>query len=235
MDELEFRRKLYANPYCDDKDVLAAKQNDPKKHSFCLELQQLEQKMQAASQVKVPKDLAHKLILRQSLHSHKQQKTRSRIQLALVASVAFVVGISFTLWQQSTLLDISKQAIAHVIHEGNYALGAQENISLEQVNAKLATFGGSFNEDIGRIYYANFCDFQNLRSLHMVVQGVQGKVSVFIIPHQSGHLKEGQALDKKYQSQAIDLQRASIVVVGETAENVATTKQKLSEKIIFSA
>ena len=42
MDELEFRRILYADPNCTDKEVLAAIASDPKKQEFYKELKQLE-------------------------------------------------------------------------------------------------------------------------------------------------------------------------------------------------
>ncbi|AGH43998.1 DUF3379 domain-containing protein [Paraglaciecola psychrophila] len=235
MDELEFRRTLYADPNCTDDVVLAAIADDPKKQAFYKELKQLDKKMQHASQVKVPDDLVHKLIMRQTMQSHKTNKARHRIQLAMAASVAFVVGVSFTMWQQNNLLDLSKQAIAHVHYEGAYALDAQENISLQQVNAKLAQFGGEFSADIGRVYYANFCDFENVRSLHMVLEGENGKVSVFVVPHDDSYLAEGSSRDTRYISQAIDLKRASIIVVGEEGANITKMKQQLNQNIRFSA
>jgi hypothetical protein len=235
MDELEFRRTLYADPNCKDEKVLAAIADDPKKLEFCKELKQLDKSMQLASQVKAPDDLVHKLLLRQTMQSHKASKVRTRIQLAMAASVAFVAGVSFTMWQQSNLLDLSKQAIAHVHYEGGYALDAEENVPLQQVNAKLAKFGGEISEDIGRVYYANFCDFENVRSLHMVVEGENGKMSVFIVPHNDAYQSEGSSHDKGYDSQAIDMKRASIVVVGEEGSNVSKMKEQLNKKIHFSA
>jgi hypothetical protein len=235
MDELEFRRTLYADPNCTDEDVLAAIADDPKKREFCKELKQLDKNMQQASQIKVPDDLVHKLILRQTMQIHKASKAHNRIQLAMAASVAFVVGVSVTMWQQNNLLNLSEQAIAHVHYEGNHALDAQENVSLQQVNAKLATFGGKISEDIGRIHYANFCDFDNVRSLHMVVEGEYGKVTVFVVPHDDTHRAEGSSHDTKYNSQAVDLKRASIIVVGEEASNVSKMQEQLNKKIHFSA
>jgi hypothetical protein len=235
MDELEFRRTLYADPNSTDEKVLAAIADDPKKQAFYKELKQLDKNMHQASQVKVPDNLVHKLILRQTMQSQKSNKVRNRIQLAMAASVAFVVGVSFTMWQQNNLLDLSKQAIAHVHYEGGYALDAQENISLQQVNAKLAKFGGEFSEDIGRVYYANFCDFENVRSLHMVVEGQNGKVSVFVVPHNDDYQAEGSSHDTKYTSQATDLKRASIIVVGEEGANISNMKEQLNKKIHFSA
>jgi hypothetical protein len=235
MDELEFRRTLYADPNCRDVKVLAAIANDPKKLAFLHELKLLDKKMHQASQVEIPDDLVHKLILRQTMQSHKSSKVRNRIQLAMAASVAFVVGVSFTMWQQTNLLDLSEQAIAHVHYEGSYALDAQQNVTLQQVNAKLATFGGQFSEDIGRIHYANFCDFNNVRSLHMVVEGEYGKVTVFVVPHDDTYQAEGSAHDTRYSSQAVDLKRASIIVVGEEGTNVSKMQEQLNNKIHFSA
>jgi hypothetical protein len=235
MDELEFRRTLYADPNCTDESVLAAIADDPKKREFHKELKQLNKNMHQASQVKVSDDLVHKLILRQTMQTHKSSKMRNRIQLVMAASVAFVVGVSFTMWQQNNLLDLSKQAIAHVHYEGNYAFGAQENFSLQQVNAKLAQFGGEFTEELGQVYYANFCDFENVRSLHMVMQGENGKVSVFVIPHDDAHDANGSATERGYQSQAIDVKRASIIVVGEEGVDIQGMKEQLKRKIHFSA
>jgi hypothetical protein len=235
MDELEFRRTLYADPNSTDERVLAAIADDPKKQEFCNELKQLDKNMQQASQVKVPDDLVHKLILRQTMQSHRASKVRNRIHLAMAASVAFVVGVSFTMWQQHNLLNIADQAIAHVYQEGSHALEAQNNVSLQQVNAKLAQFGGEFTEELGQVYYASICDFENVRSLHMVMQGENGKVSVFVIPHDDTHNAKSEAYARGYQSQAMDAKRASIVVVGEEGANIQGVKEQLKRKIHFSA
>lgn len=235
MDELEFRRTLFADPNCTDEKILQAISQDPKKRDFYNELKKLDKSMLQASQVKVPDDLVHKLIMRQTMQTYKESKVRNRIQLAMAASIAFVVGITFTMWQQQNLLNLADQAIAHVYHEGSYALDAQDNVSLQQVNAKLAQFGGEFTEELGRVYYANFCDFENVRSLHMVMQSEHGKVSVFIIPHDDTHNADGSAHARGYQSQAMDVNRASIIVVGEEGTNIQEMKEQLKRKIHFSA
>jgi hypothetical protein len=235
MDELEFRRTLYADPNSSDPEVKRAIDDCPKKYEFYKELKQLDKNMAKASQVAVPSDLVHKLMLRQTMQSHKTHKKRNRLQLAMAASIAFVVGVSFTMWQQQNLLDLSEQAIAHVYHEGSYALDANENISLQQVNAKLAKFGGEMTKNIGQVYYANFCDFEDVRSLHMVIQGEEGKVSVFVIPHNDQHQGQGSAQGRGYNSQATDVRQASIIVVGEEGHNIEKIKTQLTKTIQFSA
>ncbi len=234
MDDLEFRRRLYENPNSNDQELLQAVAADSKKHDFMRDLRKLDQKMYAASQIDVPADLASKLILRQTMHSHAVNKKRSRVHLALAASVAFVAGISFTMWQQSNLINMSEHAIAHVVAEGNYALGANEDISLQQVNAKLASFGGELSENVGQIYYANFCDFDEVRSLHMVMNIDGQKVTVFVVPKGDEYDASGSLSQGNYESQSIELQKANLVVVGEEGTDVTQAKKMLSKKIRFS-
>jgi tRNA G18 (ribose-2'-O)-methylase SpoU len=57
---------------------------------------------------------------------------------------------------------------------------------------------------------------------------------VFIVPHNDDYLAEGSSSDKKYTSQATDLQRASIIVVGEEGAGINQMKEQLNKKIRFS-
>jgi hypothetical protein len=235
MDELEFRRTIYADPNCNDGNVNQAAGEDPAKLDFWNELKKLDNKIQQASQVKVPDDLAHKLILRQSMETHRKGKQRNRIHLALAASIAFVFGISFTMWQQQSHISLGEHALAHVYHEGAYALEAQEDISLQQINAKLARFGGELSEDIGQIFYANFCDFENIQSLHLVMQGEQGRVSVFVIPHSDKYSSDRNFSDGKLKGDSVDFSLVSLMIVGEQGQDVEQLKDKLKQKLQFSA
>lgn len=235
MDELEFRRKLYADPNCYDEDLTQAAKDDPAKLDFWNELKKLDSKIQQASQVKVPQDLAHKLILRQSMDSHRKSKQRKRMQLALAASIAFMIGISFTMWQQQSQINLGEHALAHVYHEGAYALEAQEDISLQQLNAKLARFGGKLSQNMGQIFYANFCDFQNIQSLHLVMQGDQGRVSIFVVPYSDKYHSKGSFNDGKLKGDSVDFNRASLMIVGEQDQDLEQLKGQFKQKLQFSA
>ncbi|KXI29959.1 hypothetical protein AX660_08070 [Paraglaciecola hydrolytica] len=236
MDDLEFRRALLADPKSTDTQVLDAIASDPKKLAFSNELKQLNQKMLEASQIKVPDGLAHRLLLRQSMAQHTQRRSRRKyMQFAMAASIAMVFGLSFVFWQQpSNSLSLSEHAIAHVIMEGNYALGANEDITMQQVNLKLARFGGEFTSQVSQVYYANYCDFNNVKSLHLVMQGESGKVSVFIVPHEQA-FKADNLTEGKWNSQSFDFSTASLVVVSEAPADASSMKEKLVKSLIFSA
>lgn len=233
MDDLEFRRTIYADPYCDSQEVKAAAASDPAKQQFWDDMKQLDKALQSAAKVPVPDGLAQRLLLKQSMQSHKQQQIKRRWHLSIAASVIFMLGVSFTLWQQQDV-DLSRHALAHVYHDAN-ALQVDENVPLEQVNAKLASFGGQFTDDIGKVYYANFCDFNRVKSLHMVIEGEYGKVTVFVVPHRDNQTLQQQFSDGQYQGRGMDLQQASLIMVGDNQQSLQKIQDKLQSRLLFSA
>lgn len=237
MDDLQFRRTIYADPNSADEDVKNAAREDANKHEFWNELKQLDVAIKHAAKVDVPEDLASKLILRQSLESHTTNKRKRRLHLAIAASVVFTFGVSFTLWQQQNVVYLSEHALAHVYEEGGgYALKASGNIEIGKVNAQLASLGAEFKQSIGRILYANFCNFDGVRSYHMVMQDTNGeKVTVFVVPHTDRLTLEDSFGDGKMSGQMFNTNHASIVVVGEKETALEEVKFKLMQNMLFSA
>lgn len=239
MDDLEFRRAIYADPNCKDDSVIQAAVSDPNKQAFWSDLKRLDSAMSEASKVAVPEDLAHKLIWQQSMHRFTKQKQRSRVHLALAASIAFVVGISFTLWQQQSqidLINLTAPALTHVHYTEPHELAAQGDLSLELVNQKMTSLvGAHFSGEIGRIYSANYCEVENIKTLHLVMEGEHGKVTVFVIPKTSGYTSQPSFSDEKYIGKSLQYDNASLILVGEKQQIFGQLEQKLKSKLVFSA
>lgn len=233
MDDLEFRRTIYADPHSRDERLKQAIAQDPAKAQAWQEARQFDDKLKQAAKVPVPDGLAQRLLLRQSMQAHRKQRQQRNWFLGLAASTVLVVGLTFTLWQPGQV-DLAENALAHVYHE-HKALVVDENLSLEQVNAKLASFGGEFVDDIGKIYYANFCDFQRIKSLHMVVGSPQGKITVFIVPSSESMKFSEYFSDQEYQGKALNMQQASLILVGSKQQILTPLEEKLKAKLRFSA
>ncbi len=234
MDDLMFRRTLYADPDCTDADILKAAAQDPQKQLFWDELKRLNNDLLGASKVPVPDGLLDKLMLPAASVTSNTNKNKALTSWAMAASVAMVAGFSLMLWQQDKL-DLTAQAIAHVHHDGEYALGSTQLVSLEQVNSQLATLGGKLLANVGQIYFASFCDFEEVNSLHLVMQGEKGRVSVFIVPHNETYSGQGSAQDEIYTSYGADFSRASIIVVGAEESDITKMQTQLRQNIQFSA
>ncbi|SHI08980.1 DUF3379 family protein [Ferrimonas marina] len=213
MDELEFRRRIYAEPNSKDTELKHAAGEAPGRDAFWQELQALDAQIGQAAKIPVPDDLADRLLLQQNLVVHKQQKRRHRWQLAAAASVAFAVGLTFTL-NQRTQNDLGTHALAHVAHEEGFVDTIDEGVTLTALNTKLAALGGRMDSMPGQIYYANFCDFDGIRSLHVVMGSEQGRVTLFYIPKEGNQRLPERFANDRYQGLGSDNSNVHMAVIG---------------------
>ena len=139
MDDLQFRRAIYADPNNQDAEVTLAQQKDASKKQFAQEMNQLDEKIKQALQVPVPDHLCDKLILRQTLANHQVQKRKTRVYLALAASVAIVAALLVNFMQFSSAYNnLGDYALAHVYHEQDKFTNNDSNtVTLASLNQKM--------------------------------------------------------------------------------------------------
>ena len=234
MDELEFRRRIYADPETTDSDVVEAAKADESKRSFWNEQKQLDKQFKQALKVEVPDDLASKLIWQQSADEFTRYKRRSRWYVAMAASVAFTIGIGLTMWYHQPL-SIGGQALAHMQYAEMEHAHSLLPVDLNIVNAKLASFGGSLSEMLDGIEVANYCHLSTVRSLHLIVNTPQGKMSVFVVPQRGDISVPSEFEDSQYHGESIKMRRANVMVVGDKGADLSEMKKAVSERIQFSA
>jgi len=236
MDDLQFRKSIYADPNTTDADVISAKNSDPAKQKFAQDIELLDKKILSALNVAVPDDLAERLILRQSLASHQQQKRRSRVKLALAASVAFAMGLTFNFMQFSNAYsNIGDYAIAHVNHEAQYFSNTDDaKVTLASLNKKMASFNGSFDDVFGELMMADYCRFDGMKSLHLVFRGKENPVNVFIIPN-SEHLSFSPAFNSEWlKGRAQNFNQSNVIVVGDKTESLKQWQERINKNIRWS-
>ncbi len=234
MDELEFRRRIYADPETTDSDVVEAAKEDESKRNFWNEQKQLDKQLKQALKVDVPEDLASKLIWQQSTDEFNRYKRRSRWYLAMAASVAFTVGIALTMWYHQPL-SIGGQALAHMQYAEMEHAHSLLPVDLNMVNAKLASFGGSFSEMLDGVEVANYCHLSTVRSLHLIVDTPQGKMSIFVVPERGDVSVPSRFEDSQYHGESIKMQHANVMIVGDKNADLSEMKKAISERIQFSA
>jgi len=236
MDDLQFRRRIYADPNTRDEDMLDAMKSDPAKQSFSQELEDLDSKIFQALNVDVPNDLSDKLILRQTLASHQQQKRKSRVRLALAASVAFAMGLTFNFMQFSSAYgNLGDYAIAHVAHEqGYFSNTSSKNVSLAALNDKMSAFDGSFTSDIGKLIFADYCRFDGMKSLHLVFQGETSPVTVFVVPHNDDLEFSENFSNDHLSGKSQHFQHSNVIVVGDKNEPLKKWQKAINENVSWS-
>jgi len=236
MDDLQFRRSIYADPTSQDGDIIAAQNADPAKKQLAQELYLFDKKLKQAMKIPVPDDLCNKLLLRQTLASHQQEKSKSRVYLALAASVAIIAGLVVNYLQFSnSYTNLGDYALAHVYHEQNDFYNDDNNrVNLTSLNKKMATFNGSFSESLGELISADYCRFDGIKSLHLVFQGLTDTVAVFVVPKEEHLAFTDKFSDTKLQGGSLGFKQANILVVADKNESLALWQRKINDNISWS-
>ncbi|KNC68781.1 DUF3379 family protein [Pseudoalteromonas ardens] len=189
MDELEFRRRLFADP--NDKDVVAQADTDPAKQRLVKEMQDFDATLHSALDISVPDDLAQKILAKQQADTDTSMQQTAEVKqlawyrrfkapLATAASALLAVSLYFATSVHAPL-HAGEHALQHVYYEAE-ALALTREVQLQEVNEKLAMFGGKLEAMPGKVTYATFCNFKGQRSLHLIFQSDHGPVTVFIVP-----------------------------------------------------
>lgn len=234
MDELKFRRQAYEDPHNQDPEFLEQMRAKPEHQALVSELKRFDAKLNQALKVEVPEDLADKLILRQQLQQHHKQRRQTGFLVAMAASIAFIVGISFSLLRLGPV-DLAEHALAHVYHEG-VALQVDQNVNFSQVNVQLASMknlqNAKFIEQPGKVYYTSYCDFQGVKSLHLVLQAEKGKVTLFIVPIEKRMVLDNTFADGKYKGMGFETRDAYILLIGEDQADLSFVKDEIKNTFI---
>ncbi len=236
MDELKFRRQAYGDPNCQDDDFLTAMQATPEHNDFVNELKKLDKKLELALKIDVPDDLAAKLLLNQQLHQHQKLRRKSGFALALVASITFIAGISFTLLRMAPV-NLGQHALSHIYHDKK-ALSIDQNVSFKDVNFQLASLDKIGNARFtqqpgkGKVYFSTLCDFQGVKSLHLVIQGEHGKVTLFIVPAEDRMVLEQAFANNKYQGRGFKTDNAYMLLVSEKNANLSNVEKEIKKIFI---
>lgn len=231
MNELEFRRRIYADPDSRDEALLQHATANEKDQKFWQETRMLNEKIKHAVDVPVPDDLADKLIFQSTFKASERPVKRSRLHLAVAASVAMMVGLSLTLWSPSRI-DLGNAALAHMAYTDSSELAGATQVSLTQVNEKLDDMGAQLIGDIGEIVSANFCRLDFVKSLHVIVKSSDGPVSIFFAPNTDKTSVPAYFADEEYQGSGFAAQRANIMVVGANSAIVAELANTIKANVI---
>lgn len=240
MDDLQFRRSLYADPNSKDEALNAAKNDNNERKKFAKDIDALEQKITQALTVPVPDDLCDKLILRQTMASHQHTKRKSRYYLAIAASVAMVFGVLFNFLQFSSAYSgLGDYALAHVYYEettlNQLNKVGKTNVSLTTLNNKMSAFNGNFAKVTDNLLAADYCRFDGVKSLHLVFQGQTSPVNVFIVPEREEVRFTSEFNDTRYQGRSAKFGSQQVIVVGDRSESIERWQKNILDNIQWSA
>lgn len=255
MDELEFRRNAMIQPNDQQPDFLKTAEASQANRNYLDEMKQFDRTLQRTLQVEIPAGLAERILLRQAMLQDsdtqddmlqfrplgtepvKLRTSTSWRQIALAASVAFLLGMS-TRWitlpeSTPTTLSLAQVAMAHVYGEEPFIEGVDEQVNLQHINAKMEKYGATLSGMDGlKVTYVNHCSFYQGPALHMVIQGKMGPVTLFLVPkHVPLTLQQATFADGTLRGEILQLKGANMVLIGEMKEPLAPVANTLQSRL----
>lgn len=225
MDDLEFRRRAYAEPNCQDKDFLIKKNQSSENTQLVDHIQSLDQQIEQAINIDPPQGLAERILLNQALDSHSQKKHHLRVALSMAASVLLVFGLVFSFLQPGPGIKLEQQVLSHVYDELDHLIEKQ-NKDIHHINQMLSSHGAELKQDIGQVNYLGTCNIANQEGVHIVLSGVKGSVTVMMLPHITIDT-EHSISDDRFQGTILPTARGSMAILGEKGEPLDQVEKKI--------
>ncbi|PMG07122.1 chemotaxis protein [Vibrio breoganii] len=236
MDDLEFRRRIMSDPKARDEDLLSAIANSDSNAKFADDVLNLDARIEQAMRVDVPESLADKILFNQSTEDNVVRPSFAKRSLAVAASVAFAAGIMIGQLNWSANIvpvahaSLADEAMQHVITESPFTDNLDEQVNSSQINTKLTPFAYQFSESFPyHVYYLNHCGFGESNALHMVFQGEKGRITLFITNISSDHAVNFS--EKQMSGTVVPIGTASMILVGDSDEDVASVAERLASII----
>ncbi|MGF1724256.1 DUF3379 domain-containing protein [Photobacterium nomapromontoriensis] len=234
MDDLEFRRRLFADPNDISPEMIETRNASLANRKLSDELQSLDNKLERTMKVDVPDDLADRILFHQTGQPDKKEY-KTKAFLGLAASVVFIAGLfvgQFTgfINPATSQPKLAQMALEHIYQESPFVNNIDEAVSLTQVNAKMTPFGSQFDRLPGHVYYVNHCGFGDQNALHMIMGTAHGKVTVFIVPTDTSSALTTFA-DSNMQGVVLPAHNADLIVVGEKGQDITPVAQKLKSDL----
>lgn len=236
MDELEFRRRIMSDPRCRDIDISGAIKDSEANSKFVDDILDLDKQIAKAMKIDVPDDLADRILFNQtSTPDNVIRPSFAKRSMAMAASVAFAFGllVGQVNWGNIVVApaqaSLANTAIEHVEAESPFTNRLDEQVDSTQINTKLQPFAFQFDQAFPyHVYYLNHCGFGNANALHMVFQGEQGRVTLFLtgIPSDQAQVFDNNTMDGVVEP----IGQSSLILVGEKGEDVAKIAEKLADR-----
>jgi len=246
VDDLEFRRQCYTDPYSDDAAFIEKCHNSKEAADLAAEMQAFDKQLEAALNVPVPEQYTDKIL--SGIHSENitvlAPKKRYHPALALAASIVlgFFIFFQFTV-SHYELDDIKQEVFAHAGHEAMHVsheagqplkIAGVQRVSYEKINQAFGLFNAKLNTDIGDVYYVNNCVIAGKKGVHLVIAGKTGMITVLYIPHVD--IEDKDILSNSLLAGHIfPAKKGTMAIVGEDTEQLEAVKTRLMDSISWSA
>jgi len=184
MDCSEFERRLLIDPESPDVAIAARQRVCTNAPSQLAEAMVFEHRLRAALQIDVPQDLVQRVCASLPAEAPAASSAPRWRAFALAASLMLTLAASFGLWmsQQSPTERLIQASVLHLAHEP-FALSRTGRVPHTLVARMFTESGLRLDVAALDVSYLNRCPLDGQLSMHIVMPGKEGPVTVFFVPH----------------------------------------------------
>ncbi len=258
MDILEFRQRVYANPEDPGQEVLDAAAENSTLQKILDETRHLDARIQGlVSSIVVPEGLKEKLLGIPDAEAFESEAVPNLVDMpaanssffhyyAIAASLLLVIGVTFTLSFSSgpnaNEIAMGDGVVRHLYSEApemamvNAARiqAIPTAVNWEDVDTALTGVGLQLANSVGQrsaVFYANPCIiFPEYSSAHLMLEGSQGAVNVFVIQNTPVR-SEFQINDERFDGTVVPIEKGNLILLGEDGENLDRFKDLISDNM----
>jgi len=232
MNCLDFRRRLLADPFANDADLLAHEAACADCAPFARELRSQELKLRSLLQdVAPPPGLAERVQL--AARAEQRSNLQQRWWLGVAATLMLAVGVSMvSLWSTSIereQVGLAQSVLYHIEDEASHLREAQA-VSPDRVRSVFARFGAELAGDIGPVNFAAECLMRHRNGVHLVMPGRMGPITVFFMPGETP-ASVLPVTSERFAGQVLPTSWGSIAVVGENGESIEGLGERLANAV----
>ncbi len=230
MNCLEFRRLVTIDPRSRDREALEHRHQCASCEAMYQRTLATEQILERSVNVGVPNDLGRNILARHSGDHANRARTWKRISLnAIAASLILAAGIGLGMkFSAPASSALPHYVLQHVYDElpmltSSQAMGpASLQKTLQDEHLKV--------NHIENLKYAGACAFRNGRSVHMIVQGEVGPVTVLLLPEENIN-KRLPISDQRFTGSISPAPRGSLAVIGEKREPIEKIEHEIRQQV----
>ena len=232
MDFSEFLRRIGSDPNDQDPELLRARQSGENFEQAAHDAEQFEIQLQRATHLPAPDGLLNQILEISSQNTVASTAPRRWRHMAMAAGLLIAVGAAGITWNMNRGWEsVDEYVMDHYRHDGNALLQISENVSIDEVQEIFAQFdvasAPGLAEEISVIKY---CPTPDGKGVHMVLNTVEGPVTVIYMPDTGVEDHQSLGFDNM-NAVYVSLEKGSAIIIGKEQQQVGELYSLVQQSI----
>ena len=212
MDELEMKRKQISEPETEIARLRTQASLTENEREQLKQLEEFEANLAAAVEIKIPEQLAEKILLHTDMSKPVKKVFTLQRFLAMAASIGVMSFLALRLILFTPSSALADDALVHLYHDIEHLSESQADANNRMLRAMKAV-GISHNIRLDELSYAANCHVGKRPGVHLVININSHAYTVLLLPSIEVKKPENFA-DDNFHGQIVSIKDGGLIVIG---------------------